>query len=121
MSDVRPQPFDRQKFMANFQGMEDLAAEVIKSFLPTLPGLTSAIDDAVCSNNAEKLERSAHALKGAVSNFFAEPSTLLAWNLEQMGHARTTMNADKVFLELKTELVRLHSALEALLNEKKAT
>ncbi len=120
MSYVKPLPFDRLTFMANFQGMEDLAEETIKSFLSTLPSLISAIDEAVRSANAAKLELAAHTLKGVVSNFYAEPSRLLAQEIEQIGHARSTANADKVFLELKTELERLHSALESLLNERTA-
>ncbi len=120
MSDVRPLPFDRQTFMENFQDMEDLAVEAIKSFLSTLPSLVAAIDDAVRSENAAELELAAHTLKGTVSNFYAEPSELLAWKLEQIGHARTTMNANKVFLELKVELERLHRAFDSLLNERKA-
>lgn len=120
MSDAKPFPFDRQTFVTNFQGMEDLAAETVKSFLSTLPGLIAAIDEAIRSKNAANLELAAHTLKGAVSNFYAEPSNLLVQKLEQIGHSGTTMSADEVFLELKKELERLHSALDSLLNERTA-
>lgn len=120
MNDAKLPSFDKNTFMANFQGMEDLAHETIKSFLPTLPSLISDVEEAIDSKNALKLELAAHTLKGAVSNFYAEPSKILAWKLEQIGHAQTTLDANKIFFELKNELEGLRGALESLLNEWKA-
>lgn len=119
MSEEKAPSFDKKTFMANFDGMEDLAEETIRSFLSTLPGLISAVDLAIHTKNASKLELAAHTLKGAVSNFYAEPSRILAWKLEQIGHAQTTSDANKVFLEMKVELEVLCSALESLLSERR--
>lgn len=109
--------FDKKAFIDNFQGMEDLAHDTIKIFLSTLPSLISEIEDAINSQNASKLNLTAHTLKGAVSNFYAEPSKLLAFKLEQLGHAQVMTDTEKIFFEMKTELERLRFSLESLLNE----
>lgn len=75
--------FDQITFLANFSGMEDLAMETIRSFISTLPALIAAIDQAIQSGKARDLELSAHTLKGAASNFYAEGSKRLAWQLEK--------------------------------------
>lgn len=112
--------FDKVTFMTNFQGMEDLAHETIRSFLSTLPILLSAVEAAIQSKNAEELELSAHTLKGAASNFYAEPSRALAFQLEKMGHESSVDGADKVLAELKIAVTKLTADLNVLLNERKA-
>lgn len=46
--------------MMNFQGMEDLAHETIKSFLSALPDLVLAVETSILSKNASDLELAAH-------------------------------------------------------------
>ncbi len=111
--------FDQQTFMANFVGAEDLARKVIKSFLVTLPDLISSVETAIQSKSASELEFSAHTLKGVASNFYAEPSRILALKLEQMGHAQAMIGADKIFIELRAELERLSSDLSVLVDKRK--
>lgn len=108
--------FDQITFLANFSGMEDLAMETIRSFISTLPALIAAIDQAIQSGKARDLELSAHTLKGAASNFYAEGSKRLAWQLEKIGHEGRTNGAEPIFMELKIELDRLSAALSSLVN-----
>ncbi len=119
LSGTKLLPFDKDTFMANFRGMEDSAYETINSFLSILPSLISNVDEAIRLKNASALELAAHTLKGAVLNFYAEPSERLAGKLEQICHAQTTTGADNVFLEMKIELEKLRHALDSLLNERK--
>jgi HPt (histidine-containing phosphotransfer) domain-containing protein len=105
-------PFDREIFLSNFMGMEDLADEAIASFLDCVPRYISDIQGAVQTKNAKALELAAHSLKGAVSNFYAEPSKLLAWELEQIGQSQNFQNVQVVFESLVQELTRLSDALQ---------
>lgn len=111
-------PFDQEKFFMNFHGMEDIAVDAIKSFIDVLPRLIAAIDSAIERNNNRDLELSAHALKGSVSNFFAEPTQQLAWQLEQMGHKNELQNAKSTCAQMKVELAQLKTALSQALVEK---
>ena len=90
--------------------------ETIRSFIFTLPALLAAIDQAIHSGKARDLELSAHTLKGAVSNFYAEGSRRLAWQLEKIGHEGRTNGAETTFSELKIELDRLSAALTGLVS-----
>lgn len=101
------EPLDREKFLTQFQGMEDLAQHAVDSFLESRPALTQAIEAAIGRKNPEELEIAAHTLKGVVSNFFAEPSRLLAWRLEQLGHGKRLDDAESLFKELEIELEKL--------------
>lgn len=112
--------FDRATFMANFQGMEDLAQETIKSFLSIVPDLLLACERALQKKDMSEIERLAHTLKGALSNFYAEPSMDLAFKLEKMGHEKSINGADKVFVELKNAVAMLFGDLNALLIERNA-
>lgn len=104
--------YDKKAFLVSFEGMEALAKETVQSFLAILPILVATIEIAVRSRNAADLEQAAHSLKGSVSNFYAEPSRLLLWQLEQLGHGMVTPQADDVFEELKLELERLSADLK---------
>lgn len=115
-----PASFDEKTFQANFQGMEDLACQTVQSFLSNLPSLVSSIENAIKSKNSADLELFAHTLKGAVSNFYAEPSRFLAWKLEQLGHGPMDSLADSIFNELQGELVRLTEDLKKYLNSKES-
>jgi HPt (histidine-containing phosphotransfer) domain-containing protein len=60
----------------------------------------------------KELELSAHTLKGVISNMYADRARLLAWQLEQMGHSASAESAEKIYLELETELIKLVSELQ---------
>jgi len=121
MSDFRQTKaaFDRDIFLSNFHGMDDLISETISSFFTALPDLTSAIETAIREKNLADLELAAHTLKGVVANFYAEPSKLLAWKLEQIGHGQLNEDCEIVFRQLQVELSRLTNELQNLVNETK--
>lgn len=110
--------FDQEKFFSNFHGMEDVAIDAIQSFIDAIPRFIAAIDSAIEKNNTDELELSAHTLKGSVSNFYAEPTKQLAWQLEQMGHKKELKNAKAVCAQMKVELAQLKNALGHALVEK---
>lgn len=109
--------FDCQTYMANFAGMEDLARETIKSFLNTLPKMLSDIQHAIEEKNSSDLELHAHTLKGAVSNFYAEPARLLAWELEKLGKNKNMQNATDLIKDLVQELKLLENEFNLFLKQ----
>lgn len=112
--------FNIETFMANFHGMEDLAIDMVSSFLQTLPKLINDIEKAVADKSDSDLELSAHTLKGALSNFHAESARDLAWQLEQMGRNKQINEALKILSQLRTELDRLDVDLQNFMNERRA-
>lgn len=108
--------FDRENFLANFQGMEDLALYTIESFLSILPKLTAAIETAICIKNYSDLELSAHTLRGSLSVFYAESCKLLSWELEKMGKSHVMDGAENIFQALISDLRKLSNELQKLAN-----
>ena len=106
--------FDKDKFMSNFSGMEDLAKEIIQTFIDTVPTLTSSLEKAIRENKSKDLEISAHTLKGAVSNFHAESIRQKAWKLEELGKNGKFDNVETIYKELSEDLNQLLKELESL-------
>jgi HPt (histidine-containing phosphotransfer) domain-containing protein len=95
-------------------GDEELFREIIGIFLEEYPSLVDSIRDAVRKQDAHALERSAHSLKGSVSNFGAPSATQAAFELEVMGRKGEIHSAPAIFERLEHELVTLHHALNNL-------
>lgn len=117
---TNPGPFDQSAFLRNFNGMEDLALDTVLSFVKSLPPMLMQIENAISMGRPADLEMAAHNIKGAVSNFYAEPSKLLAWQLEQIGQGPNVDGSARIFLDLKDELSRLQKALLNGVNRKKS-
>ena len=95
-------------------GSEDIMRQLVDVFLANLPDMMCAIEAAIDANDPEKLRKSAHSLKGAVSNFGYEPATKTARELEYLGRDRGAV--DKIqgkFGELRRRIDTLERALSA--------
>lgn len=92
----------------------ELARELITLLLRDLPNLTETLDKAVAAGDAKTLERTAHAIKGAVANFSARPSVAASESLERMGRFNELGQAPAALIVLKRELGRLETALTQL-------
>ncbi len=117
MSDeAKFESFDKNKFMLNFAGLEDIAKETITCFLDLLPNLVADIDKAIKSKNSKNFEIAAHTAKGAISNFYAENARLLAFELERKGRDNNFNDVDAIFNNLKQQLSHLDKELRIFLN-----
>jgi two-component system, sensor histidine kinase and response regulator len=76
---------DRAVALDRVGGDEDLLAEVAQLFLEDYPNSLREIEEAVSRGDAKLLERAAHTLKGAASNFGANPVVDSAFALEMAG------------------------------------
>jgi two-component system, sensor histidine kinase and response regulator len=95
-------------------GDDGLLREIIDIFLEEYPGLIGDIGSSVEQRDGQALERSAHTLKGSVSNFGARAAAQAAHDLEIMGRHSDFDAAPIVVETLKSELTALHSALVRL-------
>jgi HPt (histidine-containing phosphotransfer) domain-containing protein len=105
---------DRAAVLERVGGDEALLREIIEIFLAEYPPLVADIRSSVERQDAAALERSAHTLKGSVSNFGARSATEAALDLELMGRRKALHLAPRVVETLKGELDALHSVLVRL-------
>jgi HPt (histidine-containing phosphotransfer) domain-containing protein len=95
-------------------GDEELLREIIAIFLEEYPLLMAEIRVAVSRSDRANLERAAHSLKGAVSNFGARTATDLARDLEAVGRTGELGGLAPIVSKLDLELASLQRALAGL-------
>jgi two-component system sensor histidine kinase/response regulator len=105
---------DRAVVLALSEGDPEFLREVKEVFLESSSELLGAIQEAIIQGNAIALERSAHALKGAVSNFGAKGAAEAALTLEKLGHENNLSGAEEVYARLKAEIENIIPALSTL-------
>jgi len=108
---------DRPAILARLDGNTDLLAEVVELFLQECPGLLKHIREAVERSDARAVERSAHALKGAIGNFTSDGPYRLALRLEMLGRGGDLSEIDEVQAALEKEVASLNFALEEMRKE----
>jgi len=95
-------------------GDRELLHQIAVLFRTHCPGWMAAIRDAIAQKDGAQLERAAHALRGAVSNFGAVRACAEAERLETLGHEGKLAEATGAFANLEREINRLLPALAAL-------
>jgi CheY-like chemotaxis protein len=104
--------FDREKLMTTVDGDLELFREIVELFLADCPKALEEIASAISAEDAARLDRAAHALKGSVGNFGARNGYELALQLEMMGKNDTLIGAEDIYATLADEMNRLRLALE---------
>ncbi len=89
-------------------------AELVEIFRREYPLNIEAAQEAIRNENAVGLQRSAHALKGALSNLSARGAANLADDLEVMARAADFAAAPDTLNRLVIELAKVTRALDAL-------
>jgi two-component system, sensor histidine kinase and response regulator len=108
---------DVQTILARFDGDRNMLSAVAEVFLADGPLLLEEVRKAVADGDARALERSAHALKGAVANFVAGGPVEAAKRLETRGRSGQVEGAQGVLGELELELAELRQTLGSLTEE----
>ncbi|MBI4603638.1 MAG: Hpt domain-containing protein [Planctomycetes bacterium] len=101
------------EMLRRFDGDRDALNEVIQVFLEECPKLVSEVRAAVVAKDAGRLDRSAHTLKGAASNFSAQAAAL-ALELEGMGRSGDLRGAGEAFMALEAQVSEIVPALATL-------
>ena len=100
-------PISLHKALESVEGDHDLLKEVVQVFIDEVPHMIQTIETNLRSKDFVSLEREAHGLKGAVSNFGAKQAFSLAAELEQAGKNKNIRNSESVLANLKTEIQNL--------------
>ena len=106
--------FDKAVALSRVGGDVELLKEIAILFLDDYPKSLSELREAIDTGDAKRVERSAHGLKGSVSNFGARPAVDAAMQLETMGRAQQLVEVEQVLRTLELALAALRPELESL-------
>jgi len=105
---------DRVSLLERVEGDQELLIEMIHLFQEDAPNLLTAMRDALQRGDMAVLERSAHSLKGAASNFSAKATAAAALHLEGDARNKDENAAKESFAELERAVDHLLPALAEL-------
>ena len=80
-------------------------------FIKVFPEQLGTLRDAIASGDAARLEKSAHALKGAISQFTSTGPFETARRLEGMGREQKMGDAEGAFATLAVQCQQLNQTL----------
>lgn len=106
--------FDRGVALSRVGGDAELLREIAILFLDDYPKSLNDLREAIQTGDARRVERTAHGLKGSVSNFGARPAVDAALQLETMGRAQKLVEIEHVLQTLELALAALRPELESL-------
>lgn len=105
---------DRQLALSRAGGDLDLLREIARLFVENYALWIEEIRAAISRDDGPGLERSAHGLKGSVSNFGARAVVEAAHRLELIGRGQEFSEVAQVFRTLELALAALRPELETL-------
>jgi HPt (histidine-containing phosphotransfer) domain-containing protein len=99
---------DKAGTLERVGGDADLLQEIVDLFLTDCPVLLASIRESFQEGDAERLEKTAHALKGSVGNFGADDAVQAALKVETLGRSGDLSEAPVAIqaLEKQIEMVR---------------
>lgn len=115
----QPQPatleiIDWKRGLAAADGDSTLLHDLLRIFANEAPAALDKLRSAVEMKDGAAIERAAHTLKGAVSNFGAEAVVQAALNIEIMGRQRDLEHAEEAFRSVEQKIRRVLAAIETL-------
>jgi two-component system, sensor histidine kinase and response regulator len=105
---------DRVSLLERVEGDQELLTEMIHLFQEDAPKLLTAMRDALQRGEMAVLERSAHSLKGAVSNLSAKATAAAASHLEKDAKNNDAESAKESLVEVERAVKLLLPALAEL-------
>lgn len=107
-----------QELSERLDGDFDLFVELSELFYEDSSMLLKKIGDSIEKKDSEALRKSAHTLKGAVSNFSAQRAYDAAYQLELAGKDKLFDDVDKKFESLKHAIDEVINAMKTLVAAK---
>ena len=107
-------PIDRELALSRVGGDTELLREIACLFLEDYPKVMAELRDAAARGDASGVERTAHSLKGSVSNFGAKGVIETALQIEDFGRAKQLAEIAPLLQALERELAAIHPELAAL-------
>ena len=109
--------FDLAKALEVVDGDIELFRAIADLFLVNLPDHIAQIREGIAKGNANAVQRTAHSLKGSVSNFGAKRAFEIACRLEVMGKEGKLSETHGALNKMEGELKELEAAMKAALSE----
>ena len=109
-----PVAVDRTLALSRVGGDAELLREIAQLFIGDYPRVLGELQDAVLRGDAPTIERTAHGLKGSVSNFGAQAAVEAARAVEMLGRTRELAEVQQVIRTLEIALAALRPELESL-------
>jgi HPt (histidine-containing phosphotransfer) domain-containing protein len=91
----------------------ELLAMALSTFIESMPELLGQIREALAASDAERLQLSAHTLKGAAANVGAAQASGVACQLERMGSEGRLADAGPLVRHLEGHLDSLKTFVQA--------
>ena len=114
-----PTTFDLSSAMERVSGDEDFFREIAGILIENCSDHIAKIKEGIAGNDAGILEREAHSLKGAVSNFDAKEVYEAAYLLEKLGKEGKMATAEEGLSDLERALNEFVSEMKIVLQEMK--
>ena len=108
---------DRSLALSRVGGDAELLKEIAQLFIDEYPRVMDELRDAISRGDAKGVERTAHGLKGSVSNFGAITAVDAARTLETMGRAQQLAEVTQVIRTLELALAALRPELGAFVRQ----
>lgn len=102
--------------LENLGGDRALLSELAEMMLPDLDGYRQVLQTAVAQGDLTTTYQQAHSLKGAVSNFVAEPLRLAALDLELAGKRGELEAAQAALPKVLDAITAFEVALHTLIS-----
>ena len=110
--------FDESALLDRVDGDVEFLEETIEMLDEDSPALLEQIRTAAESRDAENLVKAAHALKGMLANFCAEPAEAAARKLESMGREGQLAGVEAASDQVQRDTRRLREALHEFLRSR---
>jgi len=107
-------PMDFEKALNEFEGDEPLLMEILKGFMENVRGQINVIQQALTGQDADRVRREAHSIKGGAANLRADELSRIAFELENIGKSGKLEKGTEALKRLEKELDGLEKMERAL-------
>lgn len=114
-----PPAFSPDVILARLRGDHDLLREIIEMFLDDFGAMLREVRQAAEANDANRLSRAAHKLRGSVGNFSLSAAHKTCAMLEAMGSENQLDQAAAACTTLEVEVDRLATELRDFLSRER--
>jgi two-component system sensor histidine kinase/response regulator len=111
---VMENAINQEQLLERVDGDFELLGELFTVFVEEFPTQLKEVKDAILTNNAEKLRRSAHRLKGALGNLAAEEAYESAIAMETHAINRKMTAARNLYREFEKQILIAIDALKSI-------
>jgi HPt (histidine-containing phosphotransfer) domain-containing protein len=104
--------FDLHALLQRVENDLDLLGEMVELFRESSPALLAEIEGGIAQDDAARVERGAHALKGALQSMSAAAAARVAYELEESARQGNVRESRPTFDSLQREVEQLIEALK---------